>query len=105
MLQVIRVCLNKLSALLSHGHVAPLQYMAYSFADVLPAFRHFSSAQHIGQIVTHMPFPAGKGGSEEDRVAGRWVIGGGLGSLGMLTADWLVGQGQAHLVLLGRSGR
>ena len=34
-----------------------------------------------------------------------WVVTGGLGALGALTADWLVGQGQRHLVLLGRSGR
>ena len=34
-----------------------------------------------------------------------WLISGGLGSLGVLVADWLAGQGQAHIVLLGRTGR
>ena len=36
---------------------------------------------------------------------GRWVVTGGLGSLGMLTAGWLAGQGHRHITLLGRSGR
>lgn len=36
---------------------------------------------------------------------GRWVVTGGLGSLGLLTARWLAGQGRRHITLLGRSGR
>ncbi len=38
-------------------------------------------------------------------VQGRWIVIGGLGSLGMLTAGWLAGQGHRHITLLGRSGR
>lgn len=38
-------------------------------------------------------------------IQGRWVVTGGLGSLGLLTAQWLAGQGRRHITLLGRSGR
>lgn len=34
-----------------------------------------------------------------------WEIIGGLGALGLLTADWLAGIGHEHIVLLGRSGQ
>ena len=36
---------------------------------------------------------------------GRWVVTGGLGSLGLLTAQWLAGRGRRHITLLSRSGR
>nr|BAU61515.1 actin related protein2 [Parachlorella kessleri] len=71
--------------------------------DFLPA--SFARAQHMGKIVTYMPSPAGRAGAEEDGTDGSWVITGGLGSLGILVADWLAGQGSLHIHLLGRSGR
>jgi acyl transferase domain-containing protein/acyl carrier protein len=38
------------------------------------------------------------------RADGSYLITGGLGSLGLMTARWLVGRGARHLVLLGRGG-
>ena len=103
--QVIKSALCKLASLLEGGRVLPLQNLAYPFADVALAFRQFSRAQHMGKIVLHMPCYAHSGGGEEGSSSGSWVITGGLGSLGALTSDWLIGQGQQHLVLLGRTGR
>ena len=91
--------------MLERGEVEPLQCLAYSFADAVPAFRQFARAQHVGKVVTRMPAPADTAASEEDGSLGSWLISGGLGSLGVLVADWLAGQGQAHIVLLGRTGR
>ncbi|MEZ4681398.1 MAG: KR domain-containing protein [Caldilineaceae bacterium] len=34
---------------------------------------------------------------------GTYLITGGLGGLGLLTAKWLVNQGARHLLLVGRS--
>lgn len=104
-LQILSAALCQVATLLGNGRVAPLQSLAYSFADVLPAFRQFSRAQHVGKLVVRMPSAAGKGACEEEGRAGSWVITGGLGSLGLLTADWLAGQGHAHILLLGRTGR
>jgi NAD(P)-dependent dehydrogenase (short-subunit alcohol dehydrogenase family) len=66
--------------------------------------RQMSQARHVGKIVVSAPFlplskGAGSGGS------GRVVITGGLGSLGLLTARWLLQQGVRRLLLVGRSGR
>ena len=83
----------------------PLQALGYSFSNVVPAFRQFSRAQHVGKVVTYMPFPAGPGGREEDGADGAWIISGGLGAIGVLVADWLAGHGRTHILLLGRTGR
>ena len=36
---------------------------------------------------------------------GLWVVTGGLGALGLLTAQWLADRGRRHVCLLGRIGR
>ncbi len=91
--------------MLESSQVGPLQTLVYSFSDIAPALRQFSRALHIGKVVAHMPCPGGRAGNEEDTSAGSWVVTGGLGSLGLLTAQWLSGHGHAHIILLGRSGR
>ena len=104
-MQVLQSSLSQLAAMLECGEVQPLQCLAYSFADAVPAFRQFARAQHVGKIVTRMPAPASPAASEEGGSLWSWLISGGLGSLGVLIASWLAGQGQDHIVLLGRSGR
>ena len=94
-----------LAVMLGRSQVPPLQSLAYSFRNILPAFRQFARAQHVGKIVTSMPFPAGPGGREQDGKDGCWVVSGGMGALGILMADWLAGQGRSYIALLGRSGR
>jgi acyl transferase domain-containing protein/acyl-CoA synthetase (AMP-forming)/AMP-acid ligase II len=39
---------------------------------------------------------------EDPALGGTWLVTGGLGELGLLTADWLIDRGVRHLVLLGR---
>jgi myxalamid-type polyketide synthase MxaE and MxaD len=90
--------------------------------DLDPADAPRAKARDIAVEITH--------GGSEDRVAfrsgvrvvprlvqqsvpasptfrpagGSWLITGGLGAVGMVTAAWLVRQGGRHLVLLGRTG-
>lgn len=100
-LPVLNASLCQLASMLAAEQVAPLQRLTYSFSDVATAFKQFARAQHVGKIVVRVPEPAEAAQASH----GSWVISGGLGALGALTADWMVGQGQRHLVLLGRSGR
>ena len=100
-LSVLNASLNKLASMLASEQVSPLQRLSYDFADAAAAFRHFARAQHVGKIVVRVPEPA----EAAQASCGTWVVSGGLGALGALTADCMVGQGQRHLVLLGRSGR
>jgi acyl transferase domain-containing protein len=47
--------------------------------------------------------PVERGAAPAIRAAASYLVTGGLGGLGLLTADWLVRRGARHLVLLGRS--
>ena len=99
--QVLQAHLSRLAFLLAAGRVAPLQQLVYSFADTVAAFRQFSHARHVGKIVVRVPAAA----EVARQASGCWAISGGMGALGALVADWLTGQGQAYIILLGRSGR
>ncbi len=49
----------------------------------------------------------GHGGAHHDlavRADGTYLVTGGLGGLGLVVAEWLVGRGARHLVLVGRRG-
>jgi 3-oxoacyl-(acyl-carrier-protein) synthase/NAD(P)-dependent dehydrogenase (short-subunit alcohol dehydrogenase family)/acyl carrier protein len=95
--------MQQLGALLAARTVAPPQTNSFRLGDASSAFRKYSQAQHIGKLVLEAPPTRSNpcGNSESGSV----VISGGLGSLGLLTASWLAGRKEQHLVLLGRSGR
>jgi acyl transferase domain-containing protein/acyl carrier protein len=86
------------------GTLKPLPQTVFTFADVLNAFRYMQQAKHIGKIViSHKPATAT---TYQEPVTFRedatYLITGGLGGLGLLTARWLVEHGTKHLVLVGR---
>lgn len=97
----LKACLAQLANLLASARVLPLHHHAYKFKDAIIALRQFTHAQHIGKIVLQMSPPT----NIDQQAQSCWAISGGLGALGLLTADWLAGQGPMHLLLLGRSGR
>jgi short-subunit dehydrogenase len=103
-ISVLHAYLGKLSCLLAVGAVAPPPTLCYSLQDTVAAFRRFTQAQHVGKIVVQVS-PGGQSARGPAEQQGSWVISGGLGALGALTAAWLVSHGQRHVVLLGRSGR
>jgi hypothetical protein len=55
--------------------------------SVPAAMRQLAASQHVGKVVCTPPAPARHG-----RV-GRWLILGGTGALGLLTARWLASRG------------
>ena len=81
----------------------PLPYKSYDFeSQYLDAFRYLRLGQNIGKVVLSL-----RGLAVEGRriSGGTFVITGGLGALGLLTAKVLAGLGAKRLVLLSRSGR
>lgn len=106
-LQTLNASFERVSAMLMHKQVKPLPAVVYDFSSIHEALRQFSAAKHIGKIVVKLP-----GTAEENPAAdpsssnkGAWIVTGGLGALGVLTAKWLAGQGKKTLHLLSRSGR
>ena len=100
-LPVLSTSMNQLAGMLGANRVAPLPHLDYAFADTAAALRQFARAQHVGKVAVRLPEPAGN----VQPCSGSWLVSGGLGALGALTSGWMAGQGQRHLVLLGRSGR
>lgn len=41
--------------MMAGGQAAPIQALAFPFAEVTTALRQFSHARHIGKIVTRLP--------------------------------------------------
>jgi hypothetical protein len=56
-------------------------------------------ATHVGKVVVSAPRPY-HAGADVHGIQGGVLITGGLGSLGILTARWLVGQGATRLHLV-----
>ncbi len=86
------------------GKLAPLPMTQFPVADVQQAYRYLSQGRNIGKVV--IDFEPGKGadaGSPLVDADKTYLVTGGLGGLGFLTAEWLVGLGAKHLALTGRS--
>lgn len=89
--------LRQIAACLTDGEVAPLPRQVFGVADAPAAFRRMQRALHVGKLVVTHPQPV------TCRAEGAYVITGGFGDLGLLTAAWLVERGARHLVLVGRN--
>lgn len=82
---------------------APLPRQEFPIQETISAFRAMAQAKHIGKIVlmqTPHPSPGTFAGFHPNAT---YLITGGLGDLGLLTARWLVDQGARYLDLVGRS--
>jgi myxalamid-type polyketide synthase MxaB len=80
------------------GELKPLPIRIFPMESVRDAFRYMAQAKHIGKIVI----------TQAERASmidphGTYLITGGLGGLGMVTARWMVEKGANHIVLMSRS--
>lgn len=96
----ITAMLGELMDAFREGSLAPLPRKVFSARDVVDAFRWMAQAKHTGKIVIR-GFETGSP-EFEPAADGTYLISGGLGALGLLTAEWMVKQGARHLVLTGR---
>ncbi|MGB1249062.1 MAG: SDR family NAD(P)-dependent oxidoreductase [Candidatus Promineifilaceae bacterium] len=77
----------------------PLPLKTFPMHDVQSAFRTMQRTNHIGKIVVTQP--VSKPITLHD--AATYLVIGGLGGLGLLTAQWLAEKGAKQLMLMGRS--
>jgi len=95
--------LHALLDLFEAGAIRPLPIQEFPVAQVSDAFRTMAQARHIGKIVVRQDFqsaPDGAAGQPAARPA--YLITGGLGALGLITARWLAGRELCDLALLSR---
>ena len=101
--------LREVVDLFESGALSPLPVRAFPVAELADALRHLAQAKHIGKVAISIDAkdllvaPA-----RQERVTfrsdGTYLITGGLGGLGLVTARWMVERGARHLALTGRSG-
>ncbi len=97
---ILRSMLLRLMAELAAGILTPLPLRPFPMAEATAAFRFMAQAKHIGKIVltAEQATPPPIVGDAT------YLLTGGLGSVGLILARWLVARGARHLMLLGRRG-
>lgn len=91
------------------GRLAPLPVTEFPLARVAEAQRLLRSGEHTGRVLISMPQTgtitalAPRPAQPLIRPDGGYVVAGGLGGLGFVTARWLAEQGAGLVVLNGRS--
>jgi NADPH:quinone reductase-like Zn-dependent oxidoreductase len=100
--QLVNAMLLRLTAELEQGTLHPLPQRLFALAEAGQAFRFMAQAKHIGKIVVTQPRAATP--VTAIQADATYLITGGLGGLGLVTAQWLIAQGARHLMLVGRTG-
>ena len=92
---------------LASGDLPPLPTTVYPAAEAAEVFRLMAQARHTGRLAlsfeeaeVQVEAPSGARGIRPDAT---YLITGGLGGIGAALAHWLLDQGAAHLVLVGRN--
>ena len=101
--QLTQTMLRELVAEFKAGNLSPLPHKAFPISDVKEAFRYMAHAKHIGKIVVTHPREEQNTDKSLIRSNATYLITGGLGGLGLVTARWLIDQGAKHLVLFSRT--
>lgn len=95
---LIKEMFSELMEQFNAGKLLPLHHRIFPIQDVVNAFRFMAQAKHIGKVVITQDRLA-----DENEIAikadASYLITGGFGSLGLLTAKWLVASGARHLIL------
>nr|QEO74387.1 AMP-dependent synthetase and ligase [uncultured bacterium] len=91
--------LNELLPRLVPGALSPLPHRVFPLTQAVQAFRHVAQAKHRGKIVLTLDEQPAKLSLRTD---GWYLVTGGLGALGLKTAQWLSEQGAKRLALIGR---
>lgn len=96
---LIQAMLQDLMRQFAQGTLLPLPQSCFTMENAISAFRTMQQAKHTGKIVLTQPQTR----QVAIQQAATYLITGGLGGLGLVTARWLVEQGAKHLILSGRS--
>ena len=124
--QQIQAMLQALVPLFATEQLQPLPHRVFPLSSAISAFRTMQQAKHVGKIVLQVSGNREQGIGNREQEEPRtqnlglrpesflplphsstpplptYLLTGGLGGLGLLTADWLAAQGACHLVLISR---
>jgi len=105
--ELVGTMLNDLAKEFASGALVPIPYTEFPMKELAGAMRFMAQAKHIGKIVVTNKAAVEVRATLPDRPPVRadatYLITGGLGGVGLLTARWLEERGARSIVLLGRS--
>jgi NADPH:quinone reductase-like Zn-dependent oxidoreductase/acyl carrier protein len=103
---------GEIMELFNQGVLHPLPYRAFPAVQAEQAFRYMQQSRQIGKVLLTYPSgtPAPTHGLPQPPLpafdpAGAYLIVGGTGGLGFVTARWMVRRGARHLTLASRGGK
>jgi NADPH:quinone reductase-like Zn-dependent oxidoreductase/SAM-dependent methyltransferase len=99
---LIRSIVMDVVAAASSGQLPATPITTFPLSDARTAFRFMAQARHIGKVVVTQPEAANDRPPPPINSEATYLITGGLGGLGLLTARQLVQSGARHLALMGR---
>jgi myxalamid-type polyketide synthase MxaB len=104
--ELISQMMQRLHVLLQEDRLQPITHQVFPMNDAVEAFRLMAQGKHVGKVVLLRPESGQPTPSSDRSVVGSdatYLITGGLGSLGRITAHCLIQSGARHLILVGRS--
>jgi 1-acyl-sn-glycerol-3-phosphate acyltransferase len=105
--EFVSTLLNEVAVDIASGALAPIPCTEFAMKDLADAMRLMAQARHIGKVVVTNTSPVSVRAAVPEkpdvRADATYLITGGLGGVGLLTARWLVEQGARNLVLVGRN--
>ncbi len=97
----VHSALTRAAQAVSSGSFCPLPQVTHGLQNVQAALRQMTQARHVGKVVV----TCASSQQPVSQAHGRWVVTGGLGSLGALVSSWLSQHGAEDLMLTGRTGK
>lgn len=100
----------RIVAALSEGELRPLPHQLMPISRAAEAFRAMQQARHVGKLVIALNaepqdrLTVVASGAGLIRPDATYLVTGGLGGVGLATAEWLVAQGARSLALISRRG-
>ena len=102
--EMVSTMFAEVMELLNHGSIEPAPTTIFPVSSAADAFQLMASGGHIGKIVLNMRDQSAMIRRDKSRLAkeATYLITGGLGGLGLVTAQALAHHGARHLVLTSR---
>jgi acyl transferase domain-containing protein/NAD(P)-dependent dehydrogenase (short-subunit alcohol dehydrogenase family)/acyl carrier protein len=102
--QINKRILETIVGLLEEGSITPIATTPYSLDEIEEAFGVLSRGVNIGKLVIELREPDALGSRPEPTLSPdeTYLITGGLGALGLVTAQKLVDEGARHLSVVSR---
>lgn len=98
--QQLRTMLDDVLVRIVSGKLHPLPTQQFDASDAVQAFRQMAGGRHVGKLALRFGPCADP---EFDAGPGTYLVTGGLGALGQLTAQTLLDAGASKVVLTGRN--